>query len=72
MPAPKGITPGPADSSGEDLEVIERCKEATRQAAAFRGPLPPHPAVDVFPLDDWKDMMWIHASHHLGFLIPRK
>jgi hypothetical protein len=72
MPAPKAVVPKPVDAAADDEAPVRRCQDCVRRAAEFAGPLPPHPAVDKLSLDDWKNLMWIHASHHLGFLIPRK
>lgn len=63
----------PPAPAGEDQPVeIARCIEVIRQAKSFRGPLPPHPMVDDLSLEDWKRLMWVHASHHLRMLRLRE
>lgn len=68
--APKKVLPR-IDGATDDLEVIDKCRATLRRAAAAAGPLPPYPLATKMSLDDWKQLQWIHASHHLGFLVPR-
>lgn len=68
--APKRVLPkveGPA----EDAAVIDKCRETIQRAAAASGPLPPYPLATKLSVEDWKQLQWIHASHHLGFLVPQ-
>ena len=68
-PTAKVLEPKPAEH--DNPEVVAQCIETYRRAAEFSGPLPPHPLVDNLTLEDWKELTWIHAAHHLGFLIPK-
>lgn len=54
----------------EQPEMIDRYLNLVREADAFPGPLPPYILCDI-ELEDWKQLQWIHAAHHLGFLIPK-
>lgn len=54
----------------EDPAVIERCVATLRQAESFDGSLDDYPFVDGLTHQQWRQFMWIHAAHHLGFLVP--
>lgn len=71
IPAPKPFVPTAAPSPTDDPAVIERCIAAIEEAKAFPGPMKDYPIVNEISVDDWRRMMWIHAAHHLAFLIPR-
>ena len=63
----------PDMSREEDSDApIDSCIETIRRAASFAGPIDDHPLVDNLDVDDWKEFMWIHAAHHLGFLVPKE
>lgn len=68
-PSPRQFQPR-MPTGPDDPAVIERCRQSTQRAIEFQGPLPPYPLAHRFSLEDWKELMWIHASHHLGFLHP--
>jgi len=61
-----------AGDVAEDSAVIDRCIATIRKAELFSGSLDDYPFVDGLRHDEWRQFMWIHAAHHLGFLIPTK
>lgn len=56
----------------EDRAIIQDCLKAIIRSEAFTGSLDDYPFVDNLQHDQWRQLMWIHASHHLGFLIPNE
>lgn len=58
--------------SAENDETIDACITAVRKAEAFAGSLDDYPFVDNLSHDQWRQFMWIHAAHHLSFLIPER
>jgi hypothetical protein len=60
-----------ASPERDDPAMIDACIAMTRRAADFPGPLPPHPLVDNLAVDRWHELLWIHAAHHLGYLVPK-
>lgn len=60
----------PKSDGVENEAVIQQCIDTIQSAAAFEGPLEDYPFLDDLSVDDWRQFMWIHAAHHLGFLIP--
>jgi hypothetical protein len=71
LSAPKPLLPKPVKKGDDDPARIEWCRSMIREADAFAGPLPPYPLMDDMKLEDWKMLNWIHAGHHLGYLIPK-
>ncbi len=62
----------PTASPGEDdSKVIDQCIATIRKADQFDGSVEDHPLVDGMSVDQWRDFMWLHASHHLAFLQPK-
>ncbi|KAA1258043.1 hypothetical protein LF1_05580 [Rubripirellula obstinata] len=59
-----------ADS--EDDTIIEGCIRAISQCETFAGSLDDYPFVDNLDHDEWRQLMWVHAGHHLSFLIPNE
>jgi hypothetical protein len=59
-----------ASDAQEDPAVIDRCIETLREAQKFRGSLDDYPLLDDLDPETWKEFMWLHAAHHLAFLIP--
>ncbi|MFK7734467.1 MAG: DUF1569 domain-containing protein [Pirellulaceae bacterium] len=57
-------------SQEEDPQLIERCIQTTRRAGEFQGSMEGYALLDNLSTEDWKQFMWLHASHHLSFLIP--
>ena len=72
MPAGVGtlprLTPEPMDA--DDPAKIDRLLATLAEARDFPGPLPPYPLMDGLKLDQWKELMTIHAQHHLRRLEP--
>lgn len=60
----------PASGEADDPAKIERLLATLTEARDFAGPLPPYPLSDGLTLDGWKDLMVVHAQHHLRFLEP--
>lgn len=59
-----------AGDVAEDPAVIEQCIATIRKAEIFNGSLDDYPFVDGLSHDEWRQFMWIHAAHYLGFLVP--
>ena len=61
-------------SSGEndDDTIIDACIATIERATAFQGPIEEYPFLNDVKVDDWQQFMWMHAGHHLGFLIPNE
>ncbi|TWT43331.1 DUF1569 domain-containing protein [Botrimarina hoheduenensis] len=62
----------PPELPTDDPAVIDRCLATLAEARDFAGPLPPYPLMDGITLAKWKDLMVIHAQHHLRFLEPQR
>jgi hypothetical protein len=70
IPAPKWWQPQvPADA--DDGRAVARFRAEVEAFLAHTGPYHPHPAFDRIDREAYEDLMLIHASHHLGFLVPR-
>lgn len=70
IPAPSWWQPQvPADA--DDSTAVARFRDEVAAFQAHRGPYQPHPAFDRISREAYADLMLIHASHHLGFLVPR-
>ncbi len=54
----------------DDPAKIDACLQLVHQVEAFQGSLENLP-LGKMSLEDWKQLQWIHASHHLGYLIPQ-
>lgn len=50
--------------------AIGQLRETVRSANAFAGPLKRHPLFGRITVDEWRELMVIHAQHHLSFLVP--
>lgn len=59
-----------ASSTTESDELIDECIAVTKRASEFSGSLEDYALLDNLTVKDWQQFMWIHAAHHLGFLIP--
>jgi hypothetical protein len=55
----------------DDPSVIDHCIETIHRAKAFDGSMEDYPFVDNMTPDMWRQFMWLHAAHHLGFLVPK-
>lgn len=67
--APRELLPTVPDGV-DDPGAIESCLATLIEARDTNGPLPPHPMCDM-TVDEWKQLNWVHAAHHLAFLVPK-
>ncbi|GAA4455763.1 DUF1569 domain-containing protein [Novipirellula rosea] len=58
-------------SGADDDRIIDHCIEVIRRAEKYEGSFEDYPFIDNFTADEWRQFMWLHAAHHLGFLIPK-
>jgi len=65
--APPSLVPENGCDCGE---AVARLNGAMARAASFEGPLSKHPIFGRATVEEWKDAMLIHCSHHLSFLQP--
>ncbi len=70
-PTLKQLKPTHSDSE-DDRMIIDDCVGLIVEVQNFEGPLPPYPLADNVSLDQWKQLMWVHAAHHLKFLLPKQ
>ena len=70
-PTVKPLLPTTAGDNDDDT-VIDECIATLKKAAAFAGPIKDYPLLNDVDVEDWKQFMWLHAAHHLGFLQPAK
>ena len=52
------------------LSLLSPAAGGTRPTVRV-GPYHAHPAFDCIDRQAYEDLMLIHASHHLGFLVPK-
>ncbi len=57
--------PGPDDDA-----VIDNCIATIERAQTFTGPIENYPFLNELAVEDWQQFMWMHAGHHLAFLVP--
>ncbi len=60
------------DVGPDDDTIIDNCIAVSERAKMFKGPIEDYPFLDDLDIEDWRQLMWMHAGHHLGFLIPRE
>lgn len=61
----------PKSESGPDADAnIDHCLATIERAKAFPGPIENYPFLNEIEVEDWRQFMWMHAGHHLGFLVP--
>lgn len=70
FPTFKILKPTHTDDVEDDL-IIDACIESCQRTNEFDGSLDDYPLLNNLSVDDWRDFMWIHASHHLSFLVPK-
>ena len=58
-----------APDGPDDPGIIDRCIATTERAREATETLHPHPVADL-TTEQWKQLQWVHAAHHLGFLVP--
>jgi hypothetical protein len=56
----------------DDDAIIDQCIATINRAIAFPGPIENYPFLNELKVEDWQQFMWMHAGHHLGFLIPNE
>jgi hypothetical protein len=64
--APEAIIP-PATATDDD---IDKFLDSLERFKSFRGPFARSRLFGEIPFDDYMRLHYIHASHHLSFLIP--
>ena len=69
VPAPRELIPT-SPSGPDDPAMIDTCI-ATLERARDATSIPPHPMAEM-TIDQWKQLNWVHCSHHLSFLIPNE
>jgi hypothetical protein len=69
LPSHRSLMPE-ADEIVENEPTIDACIGTIREVEAFAGPVENYPLVSQVNVNEWRDLMWIHASHHLSFLLP--
>lgn len=70
LPAPAWWQPQvPVDA--DDATAVARFRAEVEAFLFHAGPYHAHPAFDRIDRESYEDLMLIHASHHLGFLVPR-
>ncbi len=71
VPAPRGFVPK-LTSSSDDPAKIEDYINLVNEIRDLEGPFPSFPMADNVRYEDWKQFQWIHAAHHLSFLVPNQ
>lgn len=74
MPTGAGTLPSlvPHEARYDDDATIDMCLATLSEARDFAGPLPTYPLSTGIDLEKWRDLMCVHAAHHLGFLLPEQ
>ncbi|MFM7519159.1 MAG: DUF1569 domain-containing protein [Planctomycetota bacterium] len=70
IPAPRWWQPQ-VSRDADDAAALARFRAEVEAFHAYQGPYHPHPAFDRLDREAYDDLMLIHASHHLRFLVPR-
>jgi hypothetical protein len=65
--APPSLVP---ENACDCADAVRRLNAAMARASDFVGPLSRHPIFGRATVEQWKDAMLIHCSHHLSFLQP--
>jgi hypothetical protein len=63
-PLARGLTP--PEAAPLDRARLERAVRAVEKGSWFV----PHPVFGRMTPAQWREVHWIHAAHHLGFLLP--
>ena len=71
IPTLPSLQPKTRSNIDEDA-IIERCIETISRCELFNGSLDDYPFADNLTHNQWRQFMWIHAGHHLGFLAPNQ
>jgi hypothetical protein len=64
---PKWWLPGPAH---DESKAIEKFRSDLKSFEYFKGSTHGHPLLGAMDKAAWNDIIQIHSSHHLSFLIP--
>lgn len=70
LPSHKSLMPG-GNEIVDSEPTIDACIATLRKASDFKGPIKNYPLLDHVEPSLWREMMWIHAAHHLSFLLPK-
>ena len=62
------LKPEPSEEQDDDA-LIDECIATVHRAENFDGSLEDYPLLDNLTPDTWRQFMWIHAAHHLGYLV---
>lgn len=65
--APASFLPG---DSVDDAAGVDRLVAAIDRYVNHAGPMQPSPLFGELSRGDWDQLQLIHASHHLGFIVP--
>ncbi len=60
----------PTPEIEDDDAIIDDCIATIKRAETFDGSLEDYAPLDHLTADDWREFSWLHASHHLRFLVP--
>jgi len=66
----KAPAPFVPDDHCEIESSIAQLTQTCERAKVFAGPLAVHPIFRRMTVEEWRQLMLIHSSHHLGFLVP--
>lgn len=69
FPTFRVLRPTHADDVDDNL-VIDACIKSCNRAQGFTGSMEEYALLNNLSVAEWQAFMWIHASHHLSFLIP--
>ncbi|TWU54988.1 hypothetical protein Poly51_37370 [Rubripirellula tenax] len=61
-----------SEPGSDDDAIIDDCIATIERAKAFAGPIEDYPFLNELKVEDWQQFMWMHAGHHLGFLVPNE
>lgn len=61
-----------SEPGSDDDAIIDDCIATIERAKAFAGPIEDYPFLNELKVEDWQQFMWMHAGHHLGFLLPNE
>lgn len=65
------LKPKSADGPDDDA-IIDDFIATVQRGQAFEGPIENYPFLNELKVEDWQQFMWMHAGHHLGFLVPNE
>ncbi|MGB7346112.1 MAG: DUF1569 domain-containing protein [Pirellulaceae bacterium] len=51
---------------------IQQCIALIERAETFDGSMEDYALLDNMTPDAWREFMWIHAAHHLSYLVPKQ